>query len=268
MAATDAERVQILAAEQLRYALDRQRRPLPAGFLLGGCVARGQVPNDKYPNLIWVVQAGRERDAKFLDQYPEVRFIVADERPDAVLTFRWLRLIDQDTCIAVVLGTSQCRWTTPESLAVTAQELTEKRRYLKNLTDAPILLAVSRVDSQERVNNQWMKAFPAGEPWDGYALIGFSTLRGLREMGKPTICRDAGVPENRPAIIFNWHDAATRKGADEDLARTQQVWQANAGPLVQKLLADGWKGFLMDLFTPEQLWTRMDYLQPLVEKAR
>jgi hypothetical protein len=268
LAPTEAERREVLAAQQVRYATDRTHRSLPEEFMLGGCVGWNMAPNPKYPKVVWVLQAGRERDAKFIEQHPEARFIVADERQDQVLTFRWLRLIDRDTCVAVVLGYSRCRWTSPESLAVAAQDLAERRRYLKSLTDAPILLAVSRVDAQERVNDLWGKAFAEGDPWDGYAFVGFSTFRGLREMGKQTICRQAGVPDYRPAIILAWHDAATQKGLDEDFDRTRQVWEANAGPFVQELLADGWKGFFMDLITAEQLWSRIDYLQPEVQKSR
>jgi hypothetical protein len=268
LAPSETQRREILARHGLRYTADRRRRPLPDEFLLGGSAALWAKPDPKHANLVCVAQAGRDSDAQFLQRYPEVRFMVADERPDAVLGFRWLRLMDRDTCLGVVLGVTQCRWSSPESLAVTAQDLAEKRRYLRQLTDAPILLAVSRVNAQEQVNSEWIKAFGENDPWDGYAVVGFCTFRGLRDMGKPKICREAGVPEDRPAVVFNWYDAATSKGPAEDLARTRQVWQANAGPFVQKLLADGWRGFLMDLHTSEQLWSRMDYLQPLVEKAR
>jgi hypothetical protein len=213
-------------------------RAMPAGLFVGVPAADYATPR----RIGRVVRFGdgSAAAAQYVLDHPGERFLV--QLDAAGVTADALRAVAGPAVAAVVVGEYHGYFQTAAGIAEAAAETKEVLALLRQVTDAPVLLAVSRRNKWAPANAAaWTAAFDL-EGFDGWAVFNLHNWAAILELGnaRTNALTALGLPE-KPTVLLDFQGTpSTVAQSRPDYIRA--IWRAKAGRLLTTLKAQGWRG--------------------------
>jgi hypothetical protein len=158
---------------------------------------------------------------------------------------RALKLLAAPQVVAVVVGHIIATEGDPNEFATGATRVLEHLQLVRSVSNAPVLLSVSRTSSfgrNRRLAADWPKAFAGKlDRFDGIAVYNAGLFPLWESMTLAQMTEELGLPSEMPKLLLDFE--GTRDG--DDGRRAAELWKRRGRRFIQARRKEGWRGVLL-----------------------